>query len=98
MCFGTGSVPSSCVAGSLSDLGDVRQLDSLFILYTLLAELTGPDSPAYTTCCLTAYAVVMQIWQVCDLLTVVVIISSSSLSLLSLYIVDVADVYVHMTY
>ena len=97
MCFGAGGVPSSCVAGSLSELGDIRQLDSLFILYTLLAELSGPDSPAYTTCCLTAYAVVMQMWQVCDLLTVVFIISSSS-SLLSLSIVDVADVYVRVTY
>ena len=56
---------SSCMAVSLSDLSDVRQLDNLFILYTLLAELTGPDSPTYTTCCLTAYAIVMQIWQVC---------------------------------
>jgi len=67
-CLYSGSVQSSCVVSSLSDLQDIRQLDSLFILHSLLAELTGPDSPAYTSYCLTAYAIIMQIWQVCTYL------------------------------
>jgi len=61
-------MPSTCMAASLSELCDVRQLDNLFILYTLLAELSGRDSPSYISYCLTAYAVVMQIWQVCTCL------------------------------
>jgi len=61
----TGGVLSRCAAASsVSELSDVRQLDSLFILHSLLAELSAPDSPAYASYCLTAYAVVMQIWQV----------------------------------
>ena len=59
-----GGVQSSCTSSSLSELFDVRQLDNLFILHSLLAELCGPDSPAYTSHCLTAYAVVLRIWQV----------------------------------
>ena len=68
MCY-AGGLPSTCVASSLAELCDIRQLDTLFILYTLLAELTGPDSPAYTSYCLTAYSIVIQMWQVrvyCD--------------------------------
>jgi len=60
-----GGMSSGCVAESLSELCNIQQLDALFICYSLLAEISGPDSPAYTSYCLTAYAVVMQMWQVC---------------------------------
>jgi len=53
------------MAGSIGDLCNIQQLDNLLILYALLAELSGPDSPAYTSYCLTTYAIVMQMWQVC---------------------------------
>ena len=72
------------MAESLSEVCDVRQLDNLFILYSLLAELSGRDSPLYASYCLVAHAVVMQIWQVCMYLyavtsEVTVVIFNSSL-------------------
>ena len=48
----------------LDDLHNVRQLDGLFISYTVLAELAGCDSPSYLDYCLTAHAMIMQIWKV----------------------------------
>ena len=49
---------------TLSDLCDVRQLEVLFRVHTLLAQVTGTSSAYHTTYCLLAYSFVVRLWQV----------------------------------
>ena len=47
-------------------LWDVKQMEGLFRVHTLQAQLAGRNSPDYTDLVLQAVSYVMQIWQVRD--------------------------------
>ncbi|XP_068112949.1 cilia- and flagella-associated protein 46 isoform X2 [Hyperolius riggenbachi] len=49
---------------SLEDLKNIRQLEALARAHTLMANLSGPGSPAHEQNCLMAYAYITRIWQV----------------------------------
>ena len=49
---------------TLSDLSDIKQLEVLFRIHTLLAQVTGTSSAYHTTYCLLAYSFVIRLWQV----------------------------------
>ena len=57
-------VTSSNLSLDVWGLWDVKQMEGLFRVHTLQAQLSGRSSPQYTDLVLQAVAYVMQIWQV----------------------------------